>query len=241
MPVIWPDGWRRTIRGLRYFGWVRHCPLCVSHVRLFFPHGVVPRPNAVCPVCHSRDRHRLAWLWLRENTPILSKPLDMLHVAPEPVVARRLRALPKLRYVSGDIVHRADVRMDICRMPFGSSVFDLVYCSHVLNMLPRDGPALAELFRVLRPGGLALLQVPAAKAGDGVGAGAASTVEDRRRLLGDPDMYRRYGGDELALRLRGVGFDAQVVHHARAFSDRDRLRMGLIDEPLHVATKPVNA
>ncbi len=236
-----PEKWRRALRRLRYLGWARHCPLCGSHVRLFFPHGAVPRPNAVCPVCHSRDRHRLAWLWLRDHTPILSFPMQVLHVAPEPVVAQRLQALPQLRYVSGDIVHRADVRMDVCRMPFGEAAFDLVYCSHVLNMLPHDGPALAELFRVLRPGGLALLQVPAARAGDGVEAGAASTSEDRRRLLGDPDMYRRYAGDELACRLRRVGFDARVVHHSRSFGDEDRLRLGLIDEPLHVAVKPANA
>jgi SAM-dependent methyltransferase len=158
---------------------------------------VVQRPNAVCPVCQSRDRHRLAWLWLCVQTPMLVSPMAVLHVAPEGVVARRLRALRHLRYVSGDLVHRADLRMDLGRLPFADGIFDLLYCSHVLNMLPDDRPALAEIFRVLRPGGHALIQVPAPVPGSGIEAGAASTREDRERVFGDPDMYRRYGRDDL--------------------------------------------
>ena len=228
----------RVLRRLRYLGWARHCPLCNCHVRLFFPHGVVPRPNAVCPVCLSRDRHRLAWLWLREHAPILASPLAVLHVAPEAVVARRLRALPNVRYVSGDLVHRADVRMDVGRLPFAAGTFNLIYCSHVLNMLPDDRPALVEIFRVLRPGGLALLQVPTPVPGAGIEASPDSTREDRLRLLGDPDMYRRYGSDDLAGRLRDAGFAARSEPYFQTFSPREQTRMGLIDEPLQLCVKP---
>ena len=238
MLATWPDHCRRALRRVRYLGWARYCPLCGSHVRLFFPHGVVQRPNAVCPVCHSRDRHRLAWLWLQTNTALGRAPMRMLHVAPEPVVARRLQALPRLLYVSGDLVHHATVQMDVCRMPFAANSFDLVYCSHVLNMLPDDQPAMTEIFRVLCPGGLALLQVPTPVAGRGVEAGPVSTADQRQHLFGDPDMYRRYGADELTTRLRGAGFDARPVHYWHSFSEDEQLRLGLIDEPLHICFKP---
>lgn len=229
--------WRR----LRYLGLARYCPLCDSHVRLFLPHGVVPRPNAVCPVCLSRDRHRLAWLWLRAHTALGKAPTRLLHVAPETVVALRLQALPQVHYISGDIVHRASVRMDVCHMPFREHSFDVVYCSHVLNMLPDDQPAMAEIFRVLSPGGLALLQVPTPVQGPGIEAGPRATADERRALLGDPDMHRRYGSDVLASRLRQAGFEARAVPWFQTFDAPEQLRLGLIDEPLHVCTKPTTA
>jgi predicted SAM-dependent methyltransferase len=47
-------------------------------------------------------------------------------------------------------------------LPFDPGVFDAVYCSHVLEHLPKaEAPALvAECLRVLRPGGIARFVVP---------------------------------------------------------------------------------
>ena len=227
-------GWRR----LRYFGISRYCPLCGSHLRLFLPHGVIPRPNAVCPVCQSRDRHRLAWLWLTRETRLLQDPLTFLHLAPEPELARRLAALPNLRYLSGDLVHRAGVRLDIGRLPSPDACIDMLYCSHVLNMLPRDVRALSELLRVLKPGGLALIQVPQATAMATVEAGPRSTRAERLALFGDPDMFRRYTGSDLLERLKLIGFSAEVIRYHEHFSSRNRTRLGLIDEDLVLCRRP---
>jgi SAM-dependent methyltransferase len=175
---------------------------------------------------------------MQAHTPIGKVPIRLLHVAPETVVAQQLQALPLVHYVSGDLVHRASVHMDICRMPFRDNSFDVVYCSHVLNMLPDDKPAMADLFRVLSPGGLALLQVPKPLEGPGIEVGAGSSAPERRALLGDPDMYRRYGKDMLAGRLLQAGFEHQVVDWFHSFRDREQRRMGLIDEPLQVCIKP---
>lgn len=232
---------REFARRLRYAGFARYCPLCRSHVRLFHPHGAVARPNAVCPVCLSRDRHRLAWLWLLEKTALTRAPMRVLHVAPEPVVARRLQALPNLHYISGDIVHHAHLRMDVCKLPFADATFDFVYCSHVLNMVPDDKPAIAELLRVLRPGAVALLQVPTSNEETTIELTPQSSRPDRLAALGDPDMYRRYGTGELALRMQRAGFAAEAVAWFQKFAPREQLRMGLIDEPLHIGTKPITA
>ena len=244
MQLHWPSGHAalsQSLRRLRYLGWSRYCPLCRSHLRLFHPHGVVQRPNAVCPVCLSRDRHRLAWLWLHERTAIGKKPMRLLHVAPEAVVAKRLQALPNLHYISGDIVHHAHVRMDVCKLPFAEATFDFVYCSHVLNMVPDDTPAIAELLRILRPGGVVLLQVPRDQSDQTIELSPQSSRSERLAALGDADMYRRYGRSELAQRMQRAGFAAEAVAWFQNFEPWQQLRLGLIDEPLHIGTKPLTA
>ena len=55
-----------------------------------------------------------------------------------------------------------EVCMSITEACFPSNCFDLVICSHVLEHVREDRQAMAELFRVTRPGGLALLPVPVA-------------------------------------------------------------------------------
>jgi SAM-dependent methyltransferase len=230
---------REFARRVQYAGLARYCPLCRAHVRLFHPHGVVPRPNAVCPVCLSRDRHRLAWLWLREKTKLGKAPMRLLHVAPEAVVAKRLQALPNLHYISGDIVHKAHLRMDVCKLPFPNASFDFVYCSHVLNMVPDDRPAIAELFRILRPGAMVLLQVPTARDETTIELSLQSVQPERLAALGDADMYRRYGQFELTQRMGRAGFAAEAVAWFQQYEPAQQQRLGLIDEPLHIGTKPI--
>jgi SAM-dependent methyltransferase len=50
----------------------------------------------------------------------------------------------------------------LLKLPFGSASFDRALCLDVLEHLtfPEQGPALAELFRVVRPGGELLVSVP---------------------------------------------------------------------------------
>ena len=45
-------------------------------------------------------------------------------------------------------------------MPFADGTFDLVLCNHVLEHIEDDQVAIKELARVLRPGGIAILQAP---------------------------------------------------------------------------------
>ena len=54
----------------------------------------------------------------------------------------------------------AGVRGDALKLPFPDGVFDKVICAEVLEHLPDDAGAMAELARVLRPGGLLAVSVP---------------------------------------------------------------------------------
>ena len=49
---------------------------------------------------------------------------------------------------------------DICNLPFQTNAFDLVICSEVLEHIPNDGAAMAELVRVLKPGHDLVVSVP---------------------------------------------------------------------------------
>jgi len=46
-----------------------------------------------------------------------------------------------------------DVKCDICDMPFQENEFDAVLCTEVLEHVPQAEQAVAELIRVLKPGG----------------------------------------------------------------------------------------
>lgn len=53
------------------------------------------------------------------------------------------------------------VRCDGTRLPFGDGAFDKVIAAEILEHVPDDQRAMAEVARVLRPGGVAAVTVPA--------------------------------------------------------------------------------
>jgi SAM-dependent methyltransferase len=56
------------------------------------------------------------------------------------------------------------VRGDVAALPFDKASFDGVVCGEVLEHVADDGAAVAELARVLRPGGVLVATVPAGRA-----------------------------------------------------------------------------
>ena len=192
------------VKKARYFGFNRYCPVCNSHVRLFKAAGVFKRPDAICPVCNSGERHRLVSLFLdREQERFLGKKI--LHIAPERMIAKRLRGFSPEGYLSADINEsRAMVKMDITSIQYPDKSFDVVYCSHVLEHVSDDLLALREFHRVLDDRGIAVIQVPIL--GDSTFEDPSITdPEERQRLFGQHDHVRRYGPD-IKARIEGEGF-----------------------------------
>lgn len=140
------------------------CPCCDRVTGSFVTIGNRLRlsRHAWCPGCGSRSRHRGLALALRGLTDG-REVQDVLHFAPEPPVTVVLdRQLPGARVVTTDL-NRRDVDRpgeDIQALTFADDAFDLVVCNHVLEHVPDDRRAMAELARVTRPGGLALITVP---------------------------------------------------------------------------------
>jgi SAM-dependent methyltransferase len=184
-----------------------NCPVCGHSAAAFLPFGLGGRRNALCPTCGSLERHRFLWLYLTRHTRLLRGPARVLHTAPEPCLEPRLRALANLRYRSLDLFDPgADVKADLRDLPFDDGAFDLILSSHVLEHLPDDAPALAELARVLHPGGRAVIMVPydpcLPKTEEG---GDVASPRERMARFGHPYHYRNYGADFPA-RLAAAGF-----------------------------------
>jgi SAM-dependent methyltransferase len=221
------EGWRtlRTlpVRGRRYL-----CPCCNRRFRSFLPGGDSLRENARCAACDSLERHRLIALYLRREPDLLERPLEVLHVAPEPALARLFERNPRCRYRSADLASPlADDRVDLEGLPYEANRFDLILCNHVLEHVEDDRRAMRELFRVLRPGGLAILQSPVdAGREESYEDPSIRTPEDRLRAFGQQDHVRIYGTDYVQ-RLRSAGFDVSARRYAEeiggSFSARCRL------------------
>ena len=215
------------------------CPCCERRLRKFNPFGIIPRPNAQCPKCGSLERHRLLWLYIQHRTNLLTHHLKILHVAPEPVLQQKLSCLDNLDYVSVDLESSlAEVKMDITDIGYSDNSFDVILCCHVLEHVMEDRKAMKELFRVLKPGGWAILQ-------SSIDTEREKTFEDpkvispedRERLFGQNDHVRIYGRD-CKERLEQQGFLVETVSFARIFDIKSIKKYGLIiDEEIYYCTK----
>lgn len=212
---------------VRWPSHTRFCPLCRRFQREFLPHGIVPRPNARCPDCGALERHRLAGLYMQQQLALLDRPPRlMLHVAPETALEPLFRRVPGLKRVTADLLRR-DVmtRLDLTELPFDDDTFDAIYCSHVLEHVPDDAAAMAELQRVLRPGGWAILQVPVLREMTDEDPSVVRP-EDRLRRFGQKDHVRVYGLD-YADRLARSGFEVRVDDFTRRIPPARRAYLGL--------------
>ena len=230
----------KVYRQFLYLGNRLVCPCCKGHFRKFLPFGVVQRPNACCPNCQSLERHRLLWLYLQNRTNLFSDRLKVLHVAPEYVLNLALRARNNLDYVTADLNSRlAQVKMDITNIPYEAKSFDVILCNHVLEHVVDDQKAMGELFRVLKPGGWAILQSP-------IDTSLEKTFEDfcivspeeREKAFGQRDHVRIYGRDYKE-RLEKAGFRVNVDRYAEEVGEELRKKYGLPkDEAIYVCAKP---
>ncbi len=196
------------LRGDRFY-----CPVCRKGYRKFLPAGLDPRANAMCPGCGSLERHRLLLaalekLWRDETLPRGGR---LLHVAPEPALAGAF--MRHFDYTSIDLDGgRAMMAMDLTDLTFADQSFDAIICNHVLEHIPDDRMAMAELHRVTKVGGWGSLQVP--MQGDVTQEDLSITdPQERQRLYGQDDHVRLYGRDFLG-RLDAVGFEVMDIAKA---------------------------
>lgn len=203
---------------LLYRGNRVQCPVCGTTLRRFA--DLRSRHSAMgilCPQCLSLERHRLLWLFLKDNTGLL-KPggtKTLFHVAPEPCLRKRLEKVSGLRIAVSDLDSpRPEERIDITVIPFDDDAVDCIICSHVLEHVPDDRRAMRELRRVLRPGGWAVINAPVDRARERTFEDASAVSKERRKaLFGQEDHVRVYGRD-YPDRLSEAGFKVSVIDYA---------------------------
>lgn len=201
------------------------CPLCGARLRRFLPGPGGRQPRARCPQCGSLQRHRLLWLVLDRVERVGETPRDVLHLAPEAGLAGALQGLPEVRWTGADLDPAPGlVRADLEALPFEDGAFDLVIANHVLEHVGDDARAFAEVRRVLRPGGAAILQVPVN--GPVTREDPAATPEERLRLHGQEDHVRTYGRDVVD-RVARSGLVPSWLDAREHVTADDRRRYGL--------------
>jgi hypothetical protein len=255
---ILPQDVRIGLRKIYYYGHKFNCNLCGASVRTLFDSGsdlsilreleVIGgfRANDRCPVCLMGARTRLVGYYLEhELFERSNRPGRILHIAPERELSRLIRReLANVEYVATDlhIEHyeraMALVEADITSLPWDCNSFDVIICNHVLEHIPDDRKAMRELYRVTRPHGIAILQVP-------IASKLSATIEDpsvrckkeRERRFGQGDHVRIYGPD-YADRLQREGFKVEIFNPLISWGPKvvEMLRLDP-DERIFVAGK----
>lgn len=201
-------------------------PIDGKSFKSFLPYGYgKQRHNVLSPSTLSLERHRLLWLYLKNETDFFLAKKKVLHFAPEQAFYKRFRKMKNLDYVTTDLNSPlADVKADICDLPFKDNEFDVIFCNHVLEHIPDDTKAMQELYRILKVGGFGIFQIPQ-------DLDRATTFEDdsitdkkeRAKIFGQYDHVRIYGRDYFD-KLRSVGFKVEEVDYTARLSEDDIIK-----------------
>lgn len=208
-------------------------PIDGKSFRKFLDYGYgEPRKNVLSPSTLSLERHRLLWLYLQNETDFFSSKKSVLHMAPEQCFLDRFKQLNH-NYTTADLYSPiADVKADITKLPFENDSFDVIFCNHVLEHIKDDTKAMQELYRVMKPGGFGIFQIPQ-------DVSRATTFEDdsitdpkeRAKIFGQYDHVRVYGLDYFD-KLRSIGFDVKEIEYSKTLPqelvDKYRLMKGEI-------------
>ena len=201
-------------------------PIDGRSFRSFIPYGYNKvRKNALSPSTYSLERHRMLWLYLKNETDIFTKKIRLLHFAPEPAFYKIFKNCNNISYDTIDLNSPlAEIKADICNLPIENETYDYILCNHVLEHVENDIKAMSELYRVLKKGGVGVFQIP-------IDVERKKTFEDpsitnpkeRNKIFGQYDHVRIYGMDYFE-RLKSVGFYVNQIHYAKKLSDQEIIR-----------------
>ena len=130
----------------------------------------------------------------------------------------------------------ADVKCDIQDMPFEDNTFDVIFCNHVLEHVDDDKKAMSELYRVMKPGGFGIFQVPIDyKRETTLEDPNITSEEDRVKYYWQKDHVRLFGLDYPS-KLEAVGYKVQRIDVAAEVGEalKNRYRLGDCDKVYRV-------
>ena len=198
-------------------------PIDGKSFRRFIPYGYNNvRKNALSPSTYSLERHRMLWLYLKNETNIFTKKVKLLHFAPEPSFHKVFKNSNNISYDTIDLNSPlAEIKADICNLPLEDNTYDFILCNHVLEHVYDDLKAMSELYRVLKKGGTGIFQIPIdLKRENTYEDNSIKSIKERNKAFGQYDHVRIYGMDYFE-RLNSVGFSVKKVKYANKLSDKE--------------------
>lgn len=196
------------------------CPVC-KNTSIFQSFGSIRREHVLCPSCGTVERHRLLYLFLRDQTSFFTASLSVVHFSPNPGLYALFSRQTNLQYTAFNRAPdngKTPLEIDLAHTGLPDSHFDVAICYHVLEHVKEDRKAMSELYRILKPSGWAVAQVPT-RDGDTLEDPRYDTPELRAKHYGQSNHVRYYGEDDFVRRLESAGFNVVVVQPALNCSD----------------------
>ena len=221
---------RKIIYLLFYRGKNHYCPLCESSLKNFIPIEFNKDSNKLCPNCGSLSRTRSLYFLIKKNHA--NNKLKILDFSPHRSILEFFETEYE-NYISSDYEDQffALKNYNITSIPEKDNTFDLVICFHILEHIPKDEKAIKELYRILKPNGTLLVQVPLKK-GSTYEDFSICKPEERLLAFGQEDHVRIYGMEDLKNLIEKQGFKVDLSNYSSKFNDKDKNYYGILDNEL---------
>ena len=195
----------RSIMSIAYIGNKYSCNICDFKMSHFIQ---LENKDELCPKCGSLGRTRRLWSLLEDKV----KGKKILHFSPSKSIKAKLASLKDIEYITSDYAgeFNAQKKLNIKAIDEPNDEFDIIICYHILEHIDEDIQAMKELKRILKPGGISFIQTPF-KEGEIYEDESVKTEEDRLFHFGQKDHLRIYSIDGLDDRLKGVGFETELL------------------------------
>jgi len=233
----------RVVAAPFYKGDNVECPVCERSFRKFLSYGsnVAHRDNVLCPYDLTLERHRLMWLYLKEKSNFFTKEdLTVMHIAPEQCFHKKFQNQKNLKYTTGDLLSPiVDMHFDLHDIPLEDDQYEVIFCNHVMEHVKDDLQCMKELYRIMKPGGWGIMQVPIDVTRDETYEDwSITSPEEREKHFWQYDHVRLYGTN-YPDRLREAGFDVEVVDYSKELPEEKFKRYRIPkSELLYVVKKP---
>jgi SAM-dependent methyltransferase len=178
--------------------------------------------NFGCMYCNSNDRERHLFMFFDKlDLWPKFKNSRIIHFAPEINLPRYIFAKSPTEYVMGDLspnLEKGIVHLDVTKIPFNENSFDFLICNHVLEHVPDIKKALSEIYRVLKPNGLAVLQTPFSRLlVNNFEEDNIDSKELRNIFYGQEDHVRVFGQTQFLHDIEKQGLELQLKKHSDFF------------------------
>jgi SAM-dependent methyltransferase len=219
-----PKNARPFAAGIYWLGSKHQCPICRWPARAFRPLSVNPDFPERCSRCGSLARHRLLWLFFQRRTNLFQAPLEVLHFSPEACFTGKFSRLKNLKYTTADVEGGYTSWMetlDVTAIAKPDETYDAVICLHVLQAVEEDHKAMRELFRVLKPGGWAILNSRLDIYAERTRPNPALPPLEVRAQSSNRDFAFRIYGRDFADQLREAGFEVEIVPFGKSLTSEE--------------------